>query len=303
MAINFPNSPTIDDTYTLDTTTWKWDGVSWNVIAATADTGTISIPTDISDLSDNQELIPNDVSELTDTTNIIPTSLLDLNITDGTSGQVLTTNGDGIFAFASVSGGSEGGALQNLFATINADNGTTTADNTIDSLTISGGTGITTSIIGDTVSISYSGPEVNSSGDLTDFQNASLTIDKIYEPAYVMLRVDNVGTSSYTFAPHYSGNNPTIYLISGMTVAFDLDAIPGHPFEIQDSLGDPYNEGLVHVSSSGIVSTGANAQGKDSGTLYWRIPETTASPPNFRYQCQVHASMVGPITIKDLSAL
>ncbi|KKK82660.1 hypothetical protein LCGC14_2801170, partial [marine sediment metagenome] len=44
-------------------------------------------------------------------------------------------------------------ADQNLWATFNADTGTTTADTTTDTLTVSGGTGISTSITGDTLTI------------------------------------------------------------------------------------------------------------------------------------------------------
>ena len=116
-----------------------------------------------------------------------------------------------------------------------------------------------------------------------------------------MLRVDNVGTSAYTFNSHYAGNNPTIYVLAGTTIAFDLSAIPGHPFQIQDSAGDPYNTGLVHVSTTGVVSIGAAAQDKSTGTLYWRIPESIFG--TYRYQCQSHVAMVGGITIKRLSVI
>ena len=49
--------------------------------------------------------VPADLSDLTDTTNLIPTSLTDLGITDGTDGQVLTTNGSGSFTFTTATGG------------------------------------------------------------------------------------------------------------------------------------------------------------------------------------------------------
>jgi plastocyanin len=128
---------------------------------------------------------------------------------------------------------------------------------------------------------------------------ASIDIGKIYEPAIAMLRVNNVGTSAYTFPSHYSGNNPTIYAISGTTIAFDLDNIAGHPFELQDNTLTALTSNLVHVTSTGTVSTNSAAQGKSSGTLYWRIPE--GSPGTYAYQCQSHSSMVGSITVKDLS--
>ena len=32
MAIDFPNSPAVNQTFTANGTTWKWDGISWNVL-------------------------------------------------------------------------------------------------------------------------------------------------------------------------------------------------------------------------------------------------------------------------------
>lgn len=34
MAIDFPNSPTLNQEFTVDTKTWKWDGTVWNLVAA-----------------------------------------------------------------------------------------------------------------------------------------------------------------------------------------------------------------------------------------------------------------------------
>lgn len=122
-----------------------------------------------------------------------------------------------------------------------------------------------------------------------------------YEPAIAVLRVANNSTTAYTFNSHYSGDNPNLYAISGTTIAFDLSNISGHPFEIQDSLGNQFNTGLVHVSSNGSVSLGQAAQGKDTGTLYWRIPESISGV--YGYQCQIHSGMAGSITIKRLSLI
>jgi hypothetical protein len=33
-ALNFPASPSVDDLYTANGSTWKWDGTSWNVVLA-----------------------------------------------------------------------------------------------------------------------------------------------------------------------------------------------------------------------------------------------------------------------------
>jgi hypothetical protein len=35
-ALNFPAAPSVDDLYTANGSTWKWDGTSWNVVPANA---------------------------------------------------------------------------------------------------------------------------------------------------------------------------------------------------------------------------------------------------------------------------
>ena len=167
-------------------------------------------------------------------------------------------------------------------------------------LQIEGGPGITTTSDAEG-KITITASAIGTFTSLTEATTASLTIDKIYEPAIAMLRVDNVGTSAYTFPSHYSGSNPTIYAISGTTIAFDLTNAAGHPFEIQDNTLTAITSNLVHVAADGTVSTDSDAQGKSSGVLYWRIPEN--ANPTFIYQCQVHASMFGTITVKDISNL
>lgn len=278
MALNFPADPEVNDIYTSGANSWRWNGTTWNIISAAFDSGAADIPSDINDL--------------TDADGLIPTTLLDLGIVDGTNGQVLTTNGAGAFTFQTVTqdGGGGGGAeaLNDLTdVTISSPalgqvlkyNGTFWVNDTDDT---GGGGGASTF------------------ADLTDVPTG-LTIDQIYEPAIAMLRVDNNSTIAYLFESHYAGNNPTLTLLAGTTIAFDLSGIAGHPFEIQDAVGDPYNVGLVHISTSGQIRTGSDAQGQSSGTLYWRIQESISG--TYRYQCTSHAGMVGNITVKRLSLI
>jgi hypothetical protein len=77
--------------------------------------------------------------------------LNNVNATSPTTGNALIWNG--------VSGQWEAGAVassQNLFATFTADSGSTTANTTTDTFNIVGGTNITTSIVGDTITINSS---------------------------------------------------------------------------------------------------------------------------------------------------
>ena len=118
--------------------------------------------------------------------------------------------------------------------------------------------------------------------------------------AITSLDVTNSGASAYLFNNQYTGDNPTIYAINGTTIAFNLNVI-GHPFLIQTAAGSNFNTGLIHVDINGTISTGTNAQGKTSGTLYWQVPVNISG--NYRYICSIHASMVGTINIKNIATL
>jgi len=273
MAINFPNTPALNETFTEGNTTWKWDGTAWNVVGnpSAGNFRTISVAGQGDIVADTNS----------DTLTVVAGSNVTI-VTDPASDAITINStggggGGGGIALSDISVGSEATASGDGGLAYNNSSGVFTY------------TPPTLSGIGGTTAFS----------SLTDVTAASIDIGKIYEPAIAMLRVDNVGTSAYTFPSHYSGNNPTIYAISGTTIAFDLDAIAGHPFEIQDNTLSALTSNLVHVTSTGTVSTNSAAQGKSSGTLYWRIPE--GSPGTYVYQCQSHASMFGSITVKDLS--
>ena len=153
---------------------------------------------------------------------------------------------------------------------------------------------------GDTGLTGPQGPAGSASFNGTsDATTAGLTIDKIAYPAITMLNVTNSGASAYLFTNQYGGGNPTIYAISGTTIAFNLN-VAGHPFLIRFS-GANYDTGLIHVSTTGTISTGSMAQGKTSGTLYWQVPYSISG--NYGYLCSFHSAMAGTITVKDIATL
>jgi hypothetical protein len=209
----------------------------------------------------------------------------------------LTTNEKSITISSSAEGG---GTSSNSFSTISVSGqSNVVADSATDTLTVIAGTGIniTTNATNDSITINNS---VSSFSGLTDVAASGLTIDQFYLPAMTMLVVTNSGASAYRFDQYGTTNNPTIFVITGMTVAFDLNAT-GHPFLIQTPSGVNFNTGLVHVTPAGVVSTGADAQGKDSGTLYWKVPTDISG--GYRYQCSLHGPMVGSITVKTIGTL
>lgn len=243
-------------------------------------------------------------SYLTDINSLSIDELSDVDTTTAapTNGQVLAwDNGNGVWA---PSAAGAGDANQNVFSNVAVTGQSTIeADSVTDTLTIAAGTGISLSTDAGTDTLTITSTVSSGASDfdkLGDVSTASLTVDKIYLQAITRLVVDNSGSSAYTF-DQYGGGNPTIYVLNGTTIAFDLDGIGGHPFLIQDGTGVNYNTGLVHVSSSGTVSTGASAQGKQSGTLYWKLPSSISG--TYRYQCSVHVGMVGAINVKDFQTL
>jgi len=306
MALNYPNSPSEGDTFTDGTTTWQWDGVSWNIVSAGSSALQSNTFKNIaSDSGVTSADDPNDTLTITGGSSIT-TSILDDTLTISYTG-----------------GGGGGGSDQNLWYTIVGDSGSTQADTTTDTLNILGGTDISTSITDDTVTINYTGAGggATSLNDLTDvnisgLQNGSVIynsntagtfvvsnwqVGQMYLPAITMLYVTETLNSAYRFDQYGTTNNPTIYAISGTTIAFDLNGSGGHPFQIQDPTSTPYNTGLVHVAPDGTVSLEGNAQNKDEGILYWKVPSSISG--NYRYQCTSHAPMVGAITVKSFVAL
>jgi hypothetical protein len=280
MALNFPSNPNNGDTYTESSTTWQYDGVAWNI----APSGTSTFPNTFG------TVVADGVS-LASTTSADSFRIEagnNITITSNPTTRTLTING------ADTVTPEEAGFY------IAADDSTQRFVVSGETIQFVGGTGISTTTDAEG-NVTINSSATGTFSGLTEASTASLTIDKTYEPAIAMLRVDNNGTSSYTMDSHYSTSNPQIYALAGTTIAFDLSLIPGHPFQIQDPLGDPFNTGLVHVANDGTVSTDADANGKDNGTLYWRIPESISG--GYRYQSLSSASMVGAITIKRLSTI
>jgi len=118
------------------------------------------------------------------------------------------------------------------------------------------------------------------------------------QSAVTGLTVTSSGNSAYLI-DQYSGNNPTVYISGGETIAFILNNVTGHPFMIRASAnGTNYNTGLTHVSTAGVVLSGSNAQAQIAGTLYWKVPFDLVGS-TYVYQCQNHNVMVGNVVIQQ----
>jgi plastocyanin len=195
------------------------------------------------------------------------------------------------------------GSSQNSFSIVAvAGQSNVEADSATDTLTLAAGTGIsiTTTAGTDTVTITSTvSAGATAFTGLSD--RADLTVDQFYLPAITRLDVTANGISAYRFDQYGTVDDPTIYAINGTTIAFNLTGASGHPFLIQTSAGANYDTGLVHVTTGGTVTTGSSAQGKTSGTLYWKIPDSISG--GYRYQCSSHGGMVGSIVIKNFASI
>jgi hypothetical protein len=219
------------------------------------------------------------------------------------AGTNITITTDASTDSITINSTASGGTASNSFATIAvAGQSSVISDSSTDTLTLEAGTGIsiTTNAGSDTITITNS-----VSAGATAFTGLSdrsdLTVDQFYLPAITRLAVTANGSSAYRFDQYSTTDNPTIYAISGTTIAFDLSVgLGSHPFLIRFS-GSNYSTGLVHVTSAGVVTTGSSAQGKTSGTLYWKIPAGING--TYGYLCSNHGGMAGSIFIKDISAI
>ena len=115
MALTFPTSPTVGQQYTEGNKTWQWNGTTWDAVnTSDLTSGVLLLPTHATPDVVEASVVWN---ETTDTVSVgtgldskdlakvedVPTVLTDLGITDGTAGQVLTTDGAGAFTFETAS--------------------------------------------------------------------------------------------------------------------------------------------------------------------------------------------------------
>tara|TARA_S200002703_G_scaffold95980_2_gene82968 strand:- start:1190 stop:2068 length:879 start_codon:yes stop_codon:yes gene_type:complete len=104
-------------------------------------------------------------------------------------------------------------------------------------------------------------------------------------------------------------NNPELTVRNETTIAFDLNGLAGaHPFHIRsgNSGTNNFSNTLIHVAVDGTITTGASAQGKNTGVLYWQIPHDIVSSgrDSYQYYCSSHAgAMYGNVNIKDSGAI
>lgn len=185
----------------------------------------------------------------------------------------------------------------NTFATVTGDTGTTTANSQTDTLTIAGGTNITTTVSGDTLTVDFSGTLTTTLAALTDTDVTGITQgDSLYwngtdwivtRSPIMWWELGANQASDFTFSgPGFTGavSDPTIYVHRGFTYAFDNTSNgASHPFRIQSTQGLTGN----------AYTTGQTGSG--TSVLYFTVPMD--APAQLYYQCTSHAAMNGTINV------
>ena len=253
-----------------------------------------------------------------------------LNVSGASANEILSWTGSDFawVADATGSGGTaitiqdEGSALATAATTINFVGSGVVATGTgaTKTITISGGgsyadsdvdTHLNVSTASTNEVLSWDGSDFDwvaqSSGGsstfaaLTEIALADLDVHDIAVPATSVHVMTPNGSSSYRSDIHGTTDNPTLYVNAGETIAFDLTGVTGsHPFQIQTTSDAAYSTGLIHIATDGARTTGSSAQGKTTGTLYWKVPGSISG--DYEYICTAHSSMKGTITIADPSA-
>ena len=138
--------------------------------------------------------------------------------------------------------------------------------------------------------------QANSSFDIANI--ASFRANVNFLSAETRLNVSNSSTTTYQF-DQYVGTNPTIYVSPGRTVAFDLTYSNGYSFLIKESIGGSnVTTNLVHISQTGTITLNDEAQGKDSGILFWKVPFNYVNQ-NYAYECSNDNAMAGVIVVEQ----
>ena len=175
-----------------------------------------------------------------------------------TAGGIVTITGDAVTDTVNISAveldGSPTNELQNLFGTIAGDSGSTTADDQVDTLTVAGGSGITTSVSGDTLTIAASGDSgvrvtavdgLPSQGDCSSANEGELLYGRDFEALFVCVGTGWQISALSEYLPPFGSNGSAPGQFSRPT-GVDIDTSDrivvadriNHRIQVFDSSGD-----------------------------------------------------------------
>ena len=247
------------------------------------------------------------------------------NIATAISGDTVTINMSGAL----------GDANQNAYGVIGSDSGSKTAGSTTATINIVGGTGISSAVSGDNLTITNDAPNVEqvvyrtvtgdtgtttaalatSSLSVTGGQGVTTAVTSntvtVNADLYLSGNAaanDNIvfnGTSwdpvpSPTIGFDVISNGSSAYRFSGggVNAATDDPTIyvyRGFTYRFNNTTGSAHPFALRQTAGGTAVTTGVT--GSQEGVQYWTVPQTLSPGTTYVYQCTAHAAMVGNLTV------
>lgn len=184
--------------------------------------------------------------------------------------------------------GGGGGGSQNLWETITADTGSTTANSTTDTLTIAGGSNITTSIVGDTLTIAAS-----FAGDNLGNHTATERL--------------KIGTYSISYDD--SSANDIQFQSDGGVYMGPTTSSNAMSSALEVGFVSSWFRGLVNIAPSGFDATAVFRNGADNGAITFKSSLTAPlSGPGFQIggmfvEAPSSQSSTGSIVSQNIHAL
>ena len=230
--------------------------------------------------------------------------------------------------------GALGAPDQNLFETFGADNGTTSATVTTDTLNFLGGTGISTNLNAGAITFTNDSPNIvqnvlqSVSGDSGSYtavaSNSGITIAGGTGITTAVSANTLTITNTASF-PSANENDNIVYdgsqfiATESPTVSFRItsDLSNGYRFDgggLPSSTNNPtiyvyrgftyrFNNTTggghpfeIRLSDGGSAISGVT--GSTSGVQFWTVPQTLSAGTTYKYQCTIHqSSMIGDIVV------
>ena len=276
-----------------------------------------------------QNLFEGITADTGSTTASAPTDVLTVsggtNIETVIAGDTLTINMTGTL----------GAPDQNLYSVIGSDSGNKTAGSATSTINFVGGTGISTAISGDDLTITNDSPNVSQevyrtitgdSGTTTaSLPTSSLSVaggqgvTTAVTSNTVTVNADlylsgspnennNIifnGTSwdptvSPTIGFNFTGPNNSVYRVSGGGIDPSEDnptiyVYRGFTYRLNNTTGSAHPVAIRQSANGTAVTEGVT--GSQQGVQFWTIPMDLAPGTTYVYQCTAHAAMYGNLTV------
>jgi len=311
----FPNSPSVNDTTTIGSKTFKWTGYAWTQevsgssgssggASATGATYVYTSGGSLSNASSNGEFFHSTSSN---------TISINQNDNDGDSfanalnGTLTTTGRIGvIFGDSTIE--------RNFYydsVTLFSGSYTFTATGILPNISTGSGKTVTINVYADAPAQAASeyfrfpdGTEAESivtsfnglTGDVTGVssfngETGAVTFDQLTAKTYAVTVV-NASGNKYAID---GVTQDTVHLLRGQKYVFSLaGSVSGHPFHLQTTdNGGAYDSGNLYTT--GVVRAGV-----DDGDITFTVPYD--APNTLYYRCQYHGGMGGEVSIKNLTS-